>query len=682
MNITTFLEYLPRFDAIEPAMIKENLEARLNHNRQVFHQLLTSSLFTWDNLMQPIENMEDELNKFWSPIAHLHAVKESGTLREAYNQALPLLVKYNTEISQNEKLFQAISAIEKSARIASLNPAQKKIIENDLRDFRLSGIHLPNDKKIRIAELQKQLSQLTTKFSENLLDATQNWILHLTDEHLFVHMPPQARQLAIDNATQRGLKGFVLTLDYPSYSTTIKYLPQRELRKTLYEAYTTRASDRGPNAGRWDNTQIMNDILKIRYEIANLVGYKNFAEYSLTTKMAKTPARVLDFLNNLVSKSKKIAEHEFKELCEFAAHCDGVTSLEAWDISYYSEKLRQNKFHFSQEDLRAYFPIDRVLSGLFQLVNTLYGISIIEEPNVNVWHPTVKFFSIFDDQNNLRGGIYTDLYARSNKRDGAWMDECIIRRRVDEKTVQHPVAFLTCNFMPPSQNHPALLTHDDVMTLFHEFGHCLHHVLSQVDYPSAASISSLLWDAVEFPSQFMENFCWEKKLLDLIACHYQTHKPLPDELYRKMLAAKHFETGLQMLRQLEFALFDFRLHLEFNPKQENQIQDMLNKIRHEVAVIYPPEFNRFQHSFSHVFAGSYAAGYYSYKWAEVLSADAYAQFEENNLFDRATGKSFMENILETGGVLDPLSSFIAFRGREPTIDALLRQNGIEVVAKS
>ena len=681
MSLASFPNSLPQFAAIKPADIEPTLRVMLLDHRQKLQALLAQAQpFTWNNLMQPLEIMDDKLNQYWSPIAHLHAVMESDELREAYNQSLPLLTEYHTEVAQNESLYQAIESLANSTGFSQLDPAQKKIIENDLRDFRLAGIHLPADKKARMAKLQKQLSQLTTKFSENILDATQHFILHLTDFQTVKDLPPPALQLAIDHAKQRGLEGYVLTLDYPSYSTAIKFLSDRSIRRTLYEAYTTRASDRGPHAHTWDNSSIMDDILKIRHEIAQLVGFKNYALYSLTTKMAKTPDEVLGFLNDLAIKSKPIAEKELKELIEFAQTHDGIKQLEAWDISYYSEKLKLDKFHFSQEDLRVYFPINKVLNGLFTLANRLYGITIHEEKNVPTWQENVRFFTITDNQNQLRGGMYTDLYARSNKRDGAWMDECVIRRRVSSEAIQHPVAFLTCNFMPPAHpqisTNPALLTHDDVLTLFHEFGHCLHHILTQIDYPSVASINSLPWDSVEFPSQFMEYFCWEKEVLALIAGHYQTGSPIPDELLKKMHAAKHFETGLQMVRQLEFALFDFRLHLEYDPQKTKPIQTVLNDVRQKIAVIHPPEFNRFQHSFAHVFAGGYAACYYSYKWAEILSADAYAQFEEKGLLDHATGLSYMKNILEIGGIRDPMLSFIAFRGRKPTIDALLRLSGI------
>lgn len=670
---------LPKFQTIIPEQIKSTIEKQITENKQALNKLLSQPApFTWKSLMQPLENMSDELNKIWSPISHLHSVAETDALRTAYNATLPLLTDYHTEISQNEKLYKAIAALAESKDFAALDPAQQKIISNDIRDFKLSGIHLPAEQKARLAELQKELTQLTTAFSEHVLDATQGFTITVSDEdkHQLAGLPHQALQLAIDNAKARNIKGFVLTLDYPSYSTAIRFLHDRTLRKTLYEAYSTRASDRGPNARKWDNTPIMENILRVRREIATIIGFKNYADYSLATKMAKTTDEVLHFLNDLLDRSRPIAAKEFAELEQFAKSLDNIDKLQAWDVPYYSEKLSESIFHFSQEDLRPYFPISKVLDGLFKIVQTLYSITIKEETGIDVWHPDVKFFAIYDSNNELRGGFYTDLYARPHKRDGAWMDECRVRRRLDNQELQYPVAYLTCNFMPPVADKPALLTHDDVLTLFHEFGHGLHHMLTKIDYASVSGINGVPWDAVEFPSQFMENFCWEQDALKLIAANYQTGEPLPNDLYMKMLDAKHFQTGLQMVRQLEFALFDFHLHIEFDPSIPDQVQTILNKVRSKTSVVKVPEFNRFQHSFSHIFAGGYAAGYYSYKWAEVLSADAYGMFEEHGIFDRETGQSFMQNILETGGVRDPMTSFVAFRKRQPTIDALLRHSGI------
>lgn len=677
MTTTFQQDSLPRFKEIAPTQVQESLRDHLDKNRQKLAALLAQDRpFTWENLLQPLEEMGDELHQFWSPIAHLHAVMESDALRDAYNKSLPLLTEYHTELAQNEKLFNAIEQISSSSAFTTLSAAQRKIIENDIRDFKLAGIHLPAEKKARLADLQQQLCQAMTRFSENLLDATGAWTLHITDLAQLEGLPPQAIQLAIDNAKQRELGGYVFTLDYPSYSTAMIFLRNRDLRKALYTAYCTRASDQGPHAGQWDNTTLMENILSIRHEIAELVGFTHYVDYSLATKMAKTPASVLDFLEDLLARSKPMAEAEYKEIAALAKSLDGITHLEAWDVAYYSERLQESTFHFSQEDLRPYFPITTVLNGMFTVVNKLYGIIIKPDDRIETWHPHAKFFSLYDKDGALRAGFYIDLYARPHKREGAWMDECHARRRIVGNGAQLPVAYLTCNFMPPASNQPALLTHDDVVTLFHEFGHCLHHMLTKIDYPSVAGINGVAWDAVEFPSQFMENYCWEKESLALIAAHYQTGASLPDDLYQKMLSAKHFQTGLQMVRQLEFALFDFSLHLEYTPGKQQQVQTILEKVRKKTAVIQAPPFNRFQHSFAHVFAGSYAAGYYSYKWAEVLSADAYAKFEEQGLFDHATGLSFMNNILEVGGSRDPMASFIAFRGRAPTIDALLRHSGI------
>ncbi len=668
---------LPNFSDILPEHIEPALKQLITKNRASLNKLLTEqTTFTWDTLMFPIEEMGDKLSKMWSPVSHLRAVMESESLRNAYNTCLPLLVEYHTELMQNETLYKAIQSIADSADYALLNSAQHKAIENELRDFRLAGVNLSPSEKARFAELQKQLSKLTTKFGENLLDATQAWTLHITDLNALRGLPEQALSSGKQNAQQRELDGWVFTLDYPSYSTVMKYLDNRELRWLMYEAYNTRASDQGPCAGRWDNTQLMEDILKIRHELAQLLGLANFAEFSLATKMADTPKRVLTFLNDLVAKSKSTAAQEIQELNQFANSLDGITYLEAWDLAYYTEKLREIKYALSQEDLRPYFPANKVLSGMFTVVNKLYGLKITERHKVNTWHPQVQFFEVHDENNLFRGCFYTDLYARAHKRDGAWMDECRLRRRLSDGSIQLPIAFLTCNFTQPLGNQPALLTHEEVQTLFHEFGHCLHHLLTQVDYASLSGINGVPWDAVEFPSQFFEHWCWDKEALTLISAHHETGESLPDALYNKLLAAKNFQPGMHMLRQLEFSLFDFRLHLEYDPVKKLQVQAMLDDVRNQVSVVKTPVFNRFQHSFSHIFAGGYAAGYYSYKWAEVLSSDAFAQFEEHGIFDRATGKKFLEAILEKGGTRDPMELFIAFRGREPTIDALLRHSGL------
>lgn len=668
---------LPSFSSILPEHIEPALKQVINENRQKLKELLEkTSPYTWDNLMAPLEEMTDRLSKMWSPVSHMHAVVETEALRNEYKKCLPLLTEYHTELMQNETLYKAIKSIAESEEYKNLNTAQRKVIDNELRDFKLAGVSLPPAEKARFGELQKQSSKLTTQFAENLLDATHAWTLHVTDRASLKGLPDEALQMAEQDAEQRGKTGWIFTLEYPTFSTFMKYSENRELRWLMYEAYVTRASDQGPNAGRWDNSKVMEDILKIRHELANLVGYKNFAEYSLVTKMANSPKLVLGFLNDLVSKSKSFGEKDIKELADFANKLDGITHLEAWDLAYYSEKLSESKFSFSEEELRPFFPANKVLSGMFEVVNKLYGLKIIERPGVDTWHPQVQFFEIYDDKNHLRGYFYTDLYARPHKRDGAWMDDCRGRRRLLDGTIQEPVAFLTCNFNRPLGNKPALLTHEEVVTLFHEFGHCLHHLMTQVDYGSVSGINGVAWDAVEFPSQFFEFWCWEKEGIGLISGHYETGEPLSNDLFNKLIAAKNFQSGMQMLRQLEFALFDFRMHLEYDPVQGGKIQELLDDVRKKVSVLKAPAFNRFQHSFSHIFAGGYAAGYYSYKWAEVLSSDAFAKFEEKGIFDRTTGREFLQNILEKGGTREPMELFIAFRGREPNIDALLRHSGL------
>ncbi|HVY53707.1 MAG TPA: M3 family metallopeptidase, partial [Gammaproteobacteria bacterium] len=603
------------------------------------------------------------------------SVAQSDSLREAYNICLPLITEYYTLLMQNQSLYQAVNALSLSDSFKELNPAQKKAIENMLRDFHLSGVDLEEDKKNIFMELEKQLSHLSTQFSQNLLDATQAWALSIENKQQLAGLPESTIELLEKNAQNRGLQGWALTLDFPSYSATMKFLDDRELRRKLYEAYATRASDQGPHAGQWNNSAIMMEILSARHQLSHLLGFNNYAEYSLTVKMAKQPATVLQFLNELLNKCKPFAEKEIEELKVFAKSMNGPADLKPWDVSYYAEKMRQAKYNFSEEQIKPYFPINKVLNGLFSLVNNIYGLTLKERHDIETWHSDVKFFDIYDSKNEYRGGFYMDLYARAKKREGAWMDECRVRRRLADGTIQYPIAYLVCNFTPPLKDLPALLTHDEVLTLFHEFGHCLHHLLTKIDYPTVSGINGVPWDAVEFPSQFMELFFWEPQILNMISGHYQTGEPLPEHLYKQLLAAKNFHSGMHMIRQLEFALFDFRIHLEYSGKNPNFIQDILNEVRQHTSLLEVPSFNRFPNSFSHIFAGGYAAGYYSYAWADVLSCDAYGKFEENGLLDRATGESFMQNILEQGGSRDPLTGFIAFRGHEPAMDALIKQNG-------
>ncbi|HEY0721164.1 MAG TPA: oligopeptidase A [Gammaproteobacteria bacterium] len=667
---------LPPFQAIRPEHVEPAIDELLATNRAAIARLLDGlDHFSWENLVAPIEELDDRLNRTWSPVSHLNAVVNSEALRAAYNACLPKLSDYATEMGQNEPLFRAYKAIADGAEYKTLDTAQRKVIDNALRDFRLSGIDLPPEKRARFKVLKQKLSQLTSKFDENLLDATNAWKKLITDEAQLAGLPESSKAMLRQAAQRDAKEGWLLSLEFPSYYAVMTHADNRALRAEVYQAYTTRASDRGPHAGQWDNSAVMEEILAARHELSQLLGFANYAERSLATKMAKSPHEVMNFLSDLASRSLQLARSELEELRHFAQQAHGLTELQAWDISYYGEKLREQKYAISQEELKPYFPAQRVVQGMFEVVRRLYGLDIREITAVPRWHDDVTFYEIRDAQGELRGRFYLDLYARPHKRGGAWMDDCKTRRRLPDGTVQTPVAYLTCNFSPPVGDTPALFTHDEVQTLFHEFGHGLHHLLTRIDYAPVSGISGVPWDAVELPSQFMENWCWEREALDLIAGHWQSGANLPELLYHKMLAAKNFQAGMQMVRQLEFALFDFRLHREYDPAKGARIQQILNEVREAVAVVQPPEENRFQHGFSHIFAGGYAAGYYSYKWAEVLSADAFSRFEEEGIFNRATGLSFMENVLEQGGAREPMELFVAFRGRKPTIDALLRHSG-------
>jgi len=666
----------PPFSQIRPEHVVPAIEQILQDNcRTVARLLEEDGAFTWDSLIRPLEDMDDRLDKAWSPVRHLNSVVNSDELREAYNACLPKLSEYATDLGQNEALYQAHRTLSEGPEFARLDPPQRKILKDALRDFRLAGVALPPADKARFKEIEQRLSKLASKFEENVLDATNAWNKHLTDPAQLAGLPDTALAVARQAAKAKGLEGWLLTLEFPCYAAVMTFAEDRGLRQELYHAFVTRASDQGPFAGRWDNSGTMEEILRLRHEKARLLGFANFAELSLATKMADTPRQVLDFLMELAARSKPVAERDLSELRQFAREHHGLEALEAWDLMYYSEKLRQHRFQLSQEEVKQYFPVTKVVPGLFRVVEKLYGFSIQELRDVDVWHPDVRCYEIRYRNDDIRGRFYLDLYARPKKRGGAWMDECIARRKVEDR-IQIPVAFLTCNFTPPAGDDPALLTHDEVITLFHEFGHGLHHLLTQVDYLGASGIRGVEWDAVELPSQFMENFCWQKEALAILSGHYRTGEPLPDSLYQKMLAAKHFQAGMMMVRQLEFALFDFRIHLQYDPSKGGRIYPILEEVRNQVAVFKPPRFNRFPHSFSHIFGGGYAAGYYSYKWAEVLSADAFSRFEEEGIFDPATGKAFLEHILEKGGSRPALESFQAFRGREPRIEAQLRHSGI------
>ena len=668
---------LPAFDRIEPSMIEPAIKTILQENRNRIQQLETIQEVSWETLVEPLELIDDRLSKAWSPVRHLNSVKSSDELRGSYNRCLPLLSDYSTEVGQNRSLYEGYRKLAESSSVAKLEPAKQKAITDSLQHFELAGVGLNTEKRKQFQEIQSSLSELQSTYENNLLDATQSWELVIDSKEQLSGLPDYALSMLQQYAETKSLDGYRLTLEMPCYIAVITYADDRELRKTIYQAFTTRASDQGFTDSKWDNADIMCEILQKRQQKAELLDFANYAELSLQTKMAKDADEVLKFLQDLARRSLPQARQEFEQLQEFARTQGFEEPLQAWDLAYFSEKQRQHLFKFSDEDLKPYFSDNRVINGLFGIVEKLFGVSFEQvEQGIELWHPNVRFYRILDAEANLVGQFYLDLYARENKRGGAWMDECISRYVIDEHE-QIPVAYLTCNLTPPIGDQPALFTHDEVITLFHEFGHGLHHMLTRVDVPEVSGISGVEWDAVELPSQFMENFCWQREALDLFARHFETDQPLPQALFEKMLAARNFQSAMQMVRQLEFSLFDIRLHQQTQIDSAEQIQHILDQVRQEVAVVIPPAFNRFQNGFSHIFAGGYAAGYYSYKWAEVLSADAFSRFEQEGIFNQAIGREFLDCILQVGGMRPARDSFVCFMGREPEIDALLRHNGIQ-----
>jgi oligopeptidase A len=667
---------LPPFKRIRFEHIESALDKILLENRQRLRKLLSKKRsFTWKNLMIPLEEMEDQLCRMWSPIGLLHAVMDTEELREIYHRCLPKLSQYNSEVSQNLDLYQAILKLMQSSAFKKLNDAQKKVIKDKLRDFKLSGVTLTPLKKQRFAELLEHHVRLAARFKENVLDATTEWSFLVRDEEKLSGLPDHMLTVLKRKASEKNLQGFLLTLDFPVYQTVISYADDAALREIMYEAYVTRASDQGPDAGIHDNTRVMEELLNIRCELAQLLDFKTYADYSLATKMANSTEEVMSFLSDLVDKVKPVACQELQFLQTFAKQECGVKRLKAWDIAYCSEKLKKKLFNISQEELRPFFSEEKVLAGMLAFVEKLYGLTIEERKNVEIWHENVRFFEVYDQNKKIRGYFYTDLYAREHKQSGAWTDAYCARRKRGLR-IQLPVAYLICNFSPPTEERPSLLTHDEVLTLFHEFGHCLHHVLSKVDYINVSGWNGLEWDAVELPSQFMEYFCWQRSVLNLMAEHYKEGKALPEDLLVNLLKSKNFQSALQILRQLVFAVFDFRLHMEFEQNVQGKIQKLLDKVRKEISILPVPKFNRFQHSFSHIFEGSYSAGYYSYLWSEMLSADAFSKFEEKDIFDKETAERFLQCILERGGSSEAMELFVNFRGRKPTIDAMLKYYSI------
>jgi oligopeptidase A len=662
---------LPLFNEIWPEHVLPALEQGLDEARLTVAGLTGIDDPDWGSLLLPLEALDERLGRIWGPVTHLNAVCDSEELRPVYQQGVAKMAEWSAELAQNETLYAAIKKVRERADFSDLSRERQQVIEHTLRDFRLSGAELEGTKKVRFKEIKMSLSDLATTFEKHVLDATRAFKLNITDEADLSGLPESVCDSARQRAVEEKLEGWLFTLDAPSYIPFIQYADSRGLREQMYTAFTTRAA-----SGEWDNSAVMMDLLKLRAEAAALLGFSDYAEHSLVTKMAADVGDVTGFLRKLAAKSKAMAEAELDELRAFAAAELDMDELQAWDIPYASEKLRVKKYAISQEDLKPYFPESHVIQGMFGLVEKLYGIVIKKNENKPIWHENTSYFDVFDQNRKIIAGFYLDPYARVHKRGGAWMDECIIRWRKQDGSLQLPVAYLVCNFDAPVGDKPALWTHNEVTTLFHEFGHGLHHMLTKVSELGVSGIRGVPWDAVELPSQFMENFCWERKVVDLFACHYETDEILPDELFDKMMAAKNFQSGMQMLRQIEFSLFDMLLHSEFDPAGESSIQEMLDMVRDEVAVFTPPSFNKFQNSFSHIFAGGYSAGYYSYKWAEVLSADAYAAFEEQGVLNPGTAKRFRSNILSIGGSTDIMDAFTAFRGRKPTVDALLRHSGL------
>jgi oligopeptidase A len=681
MNPLLDFSGLPRFAEIRPQHVSPAIDQLLEQARMAVQQACAPGVaVSWEAFVKPLEDANERLSRAWGQVGHLHAVLDSPELREAYNANLPKVTQYWTSLGQNEQLFARYRELRSSPGFSALAAPRRKLVENALRDFKLGGAELPADSKPRYAAIQEELAALSSKFSENVLDATNAYCLLVDSEARLAGLPADVCQAAREAAQKDGKEGWKFTLHMPSYFPVMQYAEDRSLRETLYRENVTRASEFGK--AEWDNAPLMARILNLRREDARMLGYANFAEISLVPKMAQTPGQVIEFLHDLARRARPFAERDLAELREFARAELGLAVLEAWDLSFAAEKLRARRYAFSDQEVKEYFPETQVVPGMFKLVETLYGLSITEirdRSQAPVWHEDVRFFDIRNQAADLIGRFYLDLYARDTKRGGAWMDDAITRRRRDSG-IQVPVAYLNCNFSRPVGGKPALFTHDEVITLFHEFGHGLHHLLTQIEDLGVSGINGVEWDAVELPSQFMENFCWEWEVLEHMTRHVDTGQPLPRALFDKMIAAKNFQSGLQILRQVEFSLFDMHLHFDFDPDGGGRAQDVLDEVRKQVAVLVPPAYNRFPNNFSHIFAGGYAAGYYSYKWAEVLSADAFSAFEEartaEGVLDRRTGERFRDEILAVGGSRPAAESFRAFRGRDPNVEALLRHNGM------
>jgi len=665
----------PDFSAVKPAEIESQLNDLIVNFQRVIDDVSQLEQPTWDTLIRPMEEAGNALSLYWSPVGHLNSVMNSDELREAYNACLPKLSAFYTGMGQNSDLYNATLRLRNSDEYASLNAAQQKALNNEIRDFELGGVSLSDKDKARFSEIAQSLSKLKTGFSDNVLDATNAWEKLIEDESLLTGLPESAIAAAKQRADEKDLKGWLLNLEFPVYHAVLTFADNAELREEMYFANNTRASDKGPHAGQFDNSEKVVEILKLHAEKASLLGYNNYAELSVVPKMVESPEQVLKFLNDLADRAVPEAKREFAELEVFARESLGMDVMSNWDVTYASDKLKQQQYALSDEDLKPYFPASKAVPGMFKVVGKLFGLSIEQVNDVDVYHDDVQCYSITDSNGDLRGEFFLDNYARPNKRGGAWMDTCATRQRVGQG-IQIPIAYLTCNLTPPVGDEPALLTHMEVTTLFHEFGHGLHHMLTRMDTAGVSGINGVEWDAVELPSQFMENWCWERESLDMISGHYKTDDAIPDELLEKLRKARNFQSAMQLVRQLEFSLFDMQVYMQARPDKALDVNAVLDKIRAQVAVLPYPDYVRIHHTFAHIFAGGYSAGYFSYKWAEVLSADAFSRFEEEGIFNQQAGQDFLNHVLEMGGSRNAMESFVAFRGREPKVDALLRHSGL------
>lgn len=673
---------LPEFSKVKNSDMKDAVVQQISKCKEVIEETLkiieSKDSFSFDDLVEPISKADDKLSRIWSIISHLNSVMNSDELRKVHDECLPFLSEYGTFVGQHKGLYNAYKKLADSKSYNDFNQAQKQTLKHVLRDFVLSGISLTEDKQKKYGEIIARLSELSSNFSNNVMDSVLNWHKHIIDENKLKGLPKLTIETAKKTAKEKGLDGYVFTLDYPSYSSVMMYADDRDLRKEMYEAYVTRASNLGPNANKWDNHNNIVEILKLRHDLAILLGFNNYAEYSIETKMANTTEEVSKFLNDLAIRCKNQGDSEYKELSLYAKEKYNCDSLEAWDRTYYSEKLKQEKYNVSEEELREFFPLDTVLKGLFEIVHRLFDINISQKKSVDVWHQDVRYFEVFDKNNELCGSFYLDPYARPHKRGGAWMDECLSRKVIENGVIRKPVAYLVCNFNPPvNDNEPSLLTQDEVTTLFHEFGHGLNLILTKIDVDAVSGINGVAWDAVELPSQFMENWFWQEEALKLISSHIKTKLPLPKSKLDQMIKAKNFQSAMFILRQLEFGIMDFNLHLHFDTNNPDNIKSVIDSTRKLVSVANVTEYNKFENSFSHIFSGGYAAGYYSYLWAELLSSDSFSRFEEEGIFNNDVGNDFKKFILEVGGSVDSMEMFENFRGRKPSINALLRHNGIK-----